>query len=64
MSLFGRKPNPAPTPGSNPIKGTAPNGRDHRHHGNTVPHSRKSEHALEAPNGIDSNFCYGDEQES
>lgn len=64
MSLFGRKPSPNPAPGNSPVKGPSNPGRTHRHNNTTVPHSRQSEHASEAPNGIDSNFCYGDEQES
>lgn len=64
MSLFGRKPSPNPAPGIDPAKGSTTPSRTHRHNNTAVPHSRQNEHASEAPRGIDSNFCYGDEQES
>lgn len=63
MSLFGRKPQATPAPGSNPTAGpTAPN-RSNRTNNSSVSHSRQSEHATETPRGIDSDFCYGDDKD-
>jgi hypothetical protein len=64
MSMFGRKPTGAPTPSTGSGKNPSTPTRTHRHTGPAVPHSRQTEHATDAPRGIDSNFCYGDEQES
>lgn len=64
MSLFGRKPQATPATGSNPAKGPVAPTRSNRQNNSSVSHSRKTEHATEAPRGIDSDFCYGDEQDS
>ena len=64
MSFFGRKPTATPAPGSNPAKGPVAPTRSNRQKNQNVSHSRQNEHATEAPRGIDSNFCYGDEQDS
>jgi hypothetical protein len=63
MSLFGRKPQATPVPGANPANNPGAPTRSSRQNSTSVPHSRKSEHATEAPRGIDSNFCYGEEQD-
>ncbi len=64
MSLFGRKPNSTPAPVNGPGQTPTTPNRTQRHRGANVPHSRQAEHATETPNGVDTNFCYGDEQES
>lgn len=63
MSLFGRKPSATPSPAAGPGKGSNASDRPHRRNSN-VSHSRQTEHAVEAPRAVDSNFCYGDEQEA
>lgn len=64
MSLFGRKPQATPKPGNTPGNGPAVPARSQRRTDNSVHHSRQTEHAAEAPRGVDTNFCYGDEQDS
>jgi len=63
MSLFGRKPQATPAPGSNPANGPVAPSRSNRQNSSSVPHSRQNEHATEAPRGIDSDFCYGDDKD-
>ncbi|HWO58378.1 MAG TPA: hypothetical protein VNN55_12535 [bacterium] len=64
MSLFGRKPDATPSPSAGPGKGSDSIQRHHRHHTIHVPHSRQHEHASEPPRGVDSNFCYGEDQDA
>lgn len=63
MGFFGRKQNTNPTPAANPAKGPGAPVRPGKPSDRTVPHSRQGEHASEAPRGIDSNFCYGDDKD-
>jgi len=64
MSLFGRKPQATPTTGSDPAKGPVAPTRTNRQTKSPISRSRQNEHATEAPRGVDSDFCYGDEQDS
>ena len=64
MSLFGRKPNATPSPAPDPAKGPVAPPRAQRHTDLSVPHSRQAEHAIEVPRGVDTTFCYSDEQDS
>ncbi len=64
MSIFGRKPTSTPASGNGTSNNPPASNRTQRPNGPVVPHSRQTEHATEAPRGIDTNFCYGDEQES
>lgn len=63
MGFFGRKQNINPTPAANPAKGPGSPTRSGKPSDRTVPHSRQNEHATEAPRGVDSNFCYGDDKD-
>ncbi len=64
MSLFGRKPQATPTTGSDPAKSPVAPSRTNRQNNSPSSRSRQNENAIEAPRGIDSDFCYGDEQDS
>ena len=63
MGLFGRKPTATSQPTAGSAKSPVIPIPGHRQTDSSVPHSRQTEHASEAPRGADSNFCYGDDQD-